>query len=131
MKRIRTLLVDDNRTFLDSLAELLSDYERVEVVGRATSGVDAYHLVGELAPDLVLMDFFMVGMNGLEATQLLRTHPLAPKVIVLSLYSDRVFDQAARRAGAESFVRKQDLPEDLFAAISRIFPAASAPQLAP
>jgi DNA-binding NarL/FixJ family response regulator len=123
MKRIRTVLVDDNETFLDSLAALLGDREDIEVVGRAKTGIDGYQLAAQLRPDLVLVDFFMVGMNGLEATQLIKAQSHAPRVIVLSLYTDHAFAEAAKQSGADAFVQKQYLPENLWDALAELFPS--------
>ena len=71
MTRLRTLLVDDNETFLNSVTMLISSYPELEVVGLAHSAAEAIEQTELLHPHLVLMDMVMPGLNGiggLEAT---------------------------------------------------------------
>jgi DNA-binding NarL/FixJ family response regulator len=122
MKPLRILLVDDNMAFLQSVANLLSESPELSVAGWAQSGMDAVRMTQDLAPDLVIVDFLMLGMNGVEATQLLKTLPRPPRVILTSLYGDHAVEAAARHAGADAFVHKQELPSRLVPEITRLFP---------
>jgi DNA-binding NarL/FixJ family response regulator len=121
MKPLRVLLVDDNPAFLRAAADLLGDSDGLRVVGQADSGIEAVRMTETLSPDLVVMDLLMVGMNGLEATTLVKSCAKPPRVIVVSLHVDQEFEVAAQRAGADGFVRKQDVPARLMGAIERLF----------
>lgn len=109
----RVLLVDDNPAFLTSLERFLSIEPRLAVVGRAHSGRTALEEVRRLQPRLVLMDVSMPEMGGLEATQRLKAEPDAPRVIILTMYEDAEFRQAAQDVGADGFVAKSALGTEL------------------
>jgi DNA-binding NarL/FixJ family response regulator len=115
--RVRVLVVDDQKLFADALALFLAHENRIEVVGIAESGQEAIDLALANAADVVLMDLFMPRMNGLEATK--RLHKIRPEthVIVLSgLGEDDVAEQA-REAGADAFLQKGRVHEQVVEAI--------------
>src|SRR5438046_2946151 len=97
---IRVLVVDDHTMFRTTLRLLLETYEEVVVVGEAADGREAINLAERLKPDVILMDIVMPGLNGIEATALVRKRLPFTKVLILSGYSynDRV--AAALDAGA-------------------------------
>jgi DNA-binding NarL/FixJ family response regulator len=110
---LRILLVDDNESFLEALALLLSDDPRLEVVGRAGNGGEAVVLANALAPDVVLIDIEMPVVDGIEATARIRTTDPAAFIVVLTS-SDREIDRLrARRAGASAYLQKHDALPDL------------------
>ncbi|MCE5207459.1 MAG: response regulator transcription factor [Chloroflexi bacterium] len=117
MTMIRVLLVDDHAILREGLRALLSHYEDVEVIGEAQDGAEAVALVGQLQPDIVLMDVAMPGMGGLEATQLIRQQHPQTRVLVLTQYDDFQYIQSLLRAGASGYVTKRALGTDLIAAL--------------
>ena len=119
---IRILLVDDSLPFIESAGRFLSNELGVEVVGKAISGLDALAQVTKVAPDLVLMDVSMPGMDGLEATQQLKARPDAPTIIILTLYDTPKYRDAAKKAGADGFIPKADFGEKLVPLIQTLFP---------
>ncbi len=106
-EQLRVLIADDHRLFAESLRALLCEDERVEVVGIAQTGDEAVRLAARLLPDIVLMDFSMPGLDGMEATR--RIHDLDLPCRVLLLTGDQDEDVAAHavEAGAVGFVRKE------------------------
>ena len=116
MKRLRVLIVDDHRDFAEAVRSLLSTDQRIEVVGEARNGEEAVDLAAVLAPDLIVMDLDMPGMNGVEATRLLSKRD---GVLVLLLTgSDSASDIAlAQSAGASGLVRKGSGTSDLLARV--------------
>ncbi len=103
---IRVLAVDDQRVVREGLVLLLGLLPDVEVVGTAADGDEAVAQVGELHPDVVLMDLRMPHCDGVEATrQLSETHSDV-KVIVLTTYADDQSVIAALRAGARGYLTK-------------------------
>lgn len=125
MSRIRILLVDDNREFLRSAANFLSAHADLEIVGLAVSGKEALRKTSEMNPDLVLMDVAMPEMNGIEATRLIKNQPKAPRVVVLTLHNNAEYRSAARAAGADGLLSKQELPVKLIPLIHTLFKEAS------
>ena len=104
---MKILLVDDNALFLASAQRFLSNIQEV-AVKTARNGFDALEHLKQERTDLVLMDLNMPGMNGLEATRRIKALDPAIRVVVVSLWDTPEFQAAAARAGAESFVAKQD-----------------------
>ena len=118
---IRVLLVDDHRILREGLRALLEESAKdVTVVGQADDGRGALALTKEVAPDVVVMDIGMKGLNGIEATrQLLAEHPRV-KVIALSTFSDRRYVLAMLEAGASGYVVKSSVSGELLRAIRAV-----------
>jgi DNA-binding NarL/FixJ family response regulator len=110
----RILLVDDNPTFLDAAVHALTVDPRIEVVGSALSGQEGLELVMQKRPDLVLMDVAMPGMNGIEATRLIKARPNAPRVVILTSHDLYHYRTAAKAVGADNFISKADFDSHLF-----------------
>ncbi len=122
---IRIVLVDDSAFFVESLELLLEDLEGFEVVGVAETGGEGVRRVARLKPDLVLMDVRMPGMDGLEATAVIKARKDPPVIIVLTLDDSVEARAAAMAAGADDFVAKRgEVDEALRAAIRRAFRCA-------
>jgi DNA-binding NarL/FixJ family response regulator len=103
---IRVLVADDQAAVREGLATLLDLTPGIEVVGQARDGADAVRLAAEHAPDVVLMDLHMPGMDGIQATeQITREHPNV-RVVVLTTYADDASVQGALRAGALGYLTK-------------------------
>jgi DNA-binding NarL/FixJ family response regulator len=114
---VRVLIVDDQEPFRSAARLVVEMTGGFHVVGEAEDGETALELVEALAPDLVLMDIKMPGMDGIEATRrILRDRPDV-KVVVLSTYDD--YEQQALAVGAAAFVSKSTFdPERIVAAWS-------------
>ena len=110
---IRTLLVDDNSNFLSAVTHFLSLDERLEIVGRAGSGAEAIEQAVHLQPHLILMDWSMPGINGIEATRQIKSQPEAPHIIMLTQHDAPRYRVEATSAGADGFVNKAELEAQL------------------
>lgn len=119
-RSIRILLVDDQPLFRGAIAALIADQEGMEVVGEAADGARALTLARTLDPDLIVMDVEMPGMNGVEATRLLKEERPSTKVMVLTVseQDDHLFD--AIRYGANGYLLKDLRPEQLFDMLRRV-----------
>ncbi|MBA8989140.1 DNA-binding NarL/FixJ family response regulator [Curtobacterium pusillum] len=103
---IRVLVVDDQAIVRDGLVTVLSLVPDLEVVGEASDGADAIAAVEREAPDVVLMDLRMPGVDGPTATaRITATHPQVA-VLVLTTYADDESIVAALRAGARGYLTK-------------------------
>ncbi len=117
---VRLVIVDDHALVRDGLRARLSVVPGLQVVGEAASGPDALALADADAPDLMLVDVGMKGMNGIElATELRRRHPQL-KVLMLSMYDNREYVLSAIRAGACGYVLKESPTADIISAISAV-----------
>jgi DNA-binding NarL/FixJ family response regulator len=117
---IRVLLVDDDPLVRSALALMLGGQSDIEVVGEAPNGQDGVALVGELEPDVVLMDIRMPVMDGLEATQVLHQRPAPPAVVVLTTFDADDHVVRAVAAGADGFLLKDTPPGDIVHAIRTV-----------
>ena len=106
-EQLRVLIADDHRLFAESLRALLCEDERVEVVGIAQTGDEALQLATRLLPDIVLMDFSMPGLDGMEATRRINDLGLPCRVLLLTGDQDDDVAAHAHEAGAAGFVRKE------------------------
>lgn len=104
MQTINTLLVDDNATFLEAAARFLEGH--LKIVGRARSGTEALEAVATLRPQLVVMDVSMPGMDGFEATRLLKRQGVAPLIVLVSIHDSDEAQAAAQAVQADGFVPK-------------------------
>jgi DNA-binding NarL/FixJ family response regulator len=117
---IRVLLVDDQRLVRSGFRMILGSEPGVAVVGEAGDGAEAVAAARELAPDVVLMDIRMPGMDGLEATRrIVDGSEAAPRVLVLTTFALDEYVYEALRAGASGFLLK-DAPEEQLLAGVRI-----------
>lgn len=108
MKRVRTLLVDDNEAFLVLARHLLATVPEIEVIGVGHDGYDAVRLAEDLRPDLILMDLSMPGMGGLQATRLIKAQDNPPRILIASHYDDAEHREHTAQSGADGFINKQD-----------------------
>jgi DNA-binding NarL/FixJ family response regulator len=107
---LRLLIVDDHPLTRDALASLLA-HHGFDVAGQAADGTEAIELAAELAPDVILLDLSMPGLDGLEALPRLRE--AAPSCEVVVLTADGTEDNllAAIRGGAAGYLLKSEPPE--------------------
>jgi DNA-binding NarL/FixJ family response regulator len=114
---IQVLICDDQEIVCEGLQVILDNSPEIEVVGIAHDGEAAVEMTARLAPDLVLMDLKMPGMNGIHATRQIHNQYPAVKVLVLTTYDadEWVFD--AIRSGAAGYLLKNTSPVALVAAI--------------
>lgn len=114
---MRILICDDQAITREGLAMLLNLEPDIEVVGMAEDGAQAVELTTRLAPDLVLMDLKMPGMNGAAATRQLRGQAPQTKILVLTTYDDDEWVREAIRAGAVGYLLKDTSREELIKAV--------------
>ena len=128
-EQIRVLVVDDDALVRAGLTMLLAGADDIEIVGEAADGSEVEHAVAEHQPDVVLMDIRMPGMDGLAATEIVRTRDDSPEVIVLTTFDGDDHVLSALRAGASGFLLKDTSPADIVRAIRAV--AAGEPTLSP
>jgi DNA-binding NarL/FixJ family response regulator len=116
----RVLLVEDHKIMRDGIRALLDRCGEFTVVGDAETGAEAVQMCTETAPDVVLMDIGLAGLNGIDTTtELLRRCPKV-KVIMLSMYDDEDSVVDSIRAGARGYVVKRASSNDLIEALRTV-----------
>ena len=121
----RVILADDHEMIRASLRGLLEQEAGMEVVGEAEDGRRAVELVGEVSPDVVVMDVDMPVLNGVEATRQIRTRFSHVKVIALSMHNDPRFVAGMLGAGAFGYLLKDSAFDELVTAIRAAMANAS------
>ena len=106
MRPLRVLLAEDHTLVRAGIRALLESLDGIEVVAEASDGREALRLAQAHAPDILLMDITMKGMNGLEATARLAKEHSATRVIILSMHADQVYVRQALQAGATGYLLK-------------------------
>lgn len=117
---IRLVLVDDQALARAGLRLILAPEDGFAVVGEAADGAAALEVVAASAPDVVVMDVRMRGMDGVEATRRLRAQAGAPPVLILTTFDDDEVLSSALRAGAAGFVLKEAPAEELIRAVRAV-----------
>ena len=117
---IRVLLVDDQPLLRVGFRMVLESQDDLQVVGEAGDGAEAVRLTAELAPDVVLMDVRMPGMDGIEATRQIVASGSPSRVLILTTFDLDEYAFAGLRAGASGFLLKDVPPGDLLTGIRAV-----------
>jgi len=120
MSPIRILIADDHPLFRDGISALLDSIPITQVVGEAGSGDQAVALAADLAPDVILMDVKMPGMNGIEATRAILAANPKVAILIVTMFEDDDTVFAAMRAGARGYILKGASQDDMLHAISAV-----------
>jgi DNA-binding NarL/FixJ family response regulator len=116
-KSVRVIIVDDHAMMRDGIRSILENEGDYEVIGEAADGREAVELAGRLAPDVVLLDVAMSGLNGMEATRKIIAADPAIAVLGLSMHSDARYVTGMLDAGARGYLLKTCGADELFRAI--------------
>ena len=119
-KQITIVLIDDQAIVRAAFRSLLNSVDRFEVVGDAGDARGGIELVGELKPDVVILDITMVGMSGLDAVAPIKRASSRTRVLMASQHEGMKFVQQALQAGADGYLSKNSEPEELSLAIDAI-----------
>ncbi|MBX3343658.1 MAG: response regulator transcription factor [Nitrospira sp.] len=119
---VEILVVDDNLQLRDTLRKILNKRPGFRVTGEAADGIAASQLAQTLRPTVVLMDVGMARMDGVEATRRIRALLPDTVVIGMSCHNSREVEVALRAVGANAFIPKELVPEQIFDVISQQLP---------
>ena len=117
---IRVLLADDDALLRAGVAVVLGTAEGIVVVGEAADGLQAVELCRALAPDVVVMDVRMPGIDGIEATRRIVAAGLPSRVLVLTTFQHDEYVWGALQAGASGFLLKRASAERLIDAVQTL-----------
>jgi two-component system invasion response regulator UvrY len=118
---ITVLLVDDHEIVRVGFRRLIETTDDIKVVGEASSGEEAYQLVGELKPDITIMDINMPGIGGLQAIQRICRRNPKERIIALTVHETEPFPTRVIAAGASAYLSKRCLPRELIQAIRKVY----------
>jgi DNA-binding NarL/FixJ family response regulator len=115
--KVKVLLVDDHPIVLSGLRNSLASYPQFKIVAEASDGTEALQKARETSPDVVLMDISLPGLNGIEATRVLRKEVPKANVLALTMHDNSEYVLEMIRAGAKGYVLKNTSPSELMQAI--------------
>lgn len=114
---IRVLIADDHALVRESVRAILANEEDIEVVATAGDGAEAVEMSASHHPDVVVMDISMPKMDGIHATELIRSKELKTRIVILSMHVNAALVQQALRMGAGAYVLKRRATDELPQAI--------------
>ena len=117
---ITILLADDHAILRRGLRALLEREPGMEVLGEAADGRETIKAVGELQPDVVVLDITMPNLNGIEAARQIQAKGGKTAIIILSMHSDEGYVLRALRAGARGYLLKDAVEAELIQAIRAV-----------
>lgn len=120
MSKIRVLLADDHGVLRKGIRSVLAQDPAIEIAAEASDGSQALELVESVAPDVVILDIAMPGLNGLDAAAQITRRARRVGVIVLSMYSDEEYLQRAVAAGVRGYLLKDSAEPDLVRAVRAV-----------
>lgn len=117
MQPIRVMLVDDHPVFRQGLRRVLESEDDLDVIAEVDDGLEALRVAQQLAPDVILLDINLPGMNGLQVARSLKDTLMDTSVIMLTAYHDDQQVFHAIRTGASAYFPKDVSPRRLIEAI--------------
>ena len=116
----RVLLADDHAILRSGLRLLLTSQNEFDVVGEASSGMEALSLAGQLQPDLILLDLSMPALGGLDALPTLRKLVPSARILILTMHDDPQYLRQALKHGASGYVLKKAADSELLSAMRSV-----------
>src|SRR5437867_758135 len=123
LSKIDLLLIDDNAIFLQSLTRFITADPTLTVVGTATTAHTGLTLAKELRPDIVIVDLQMPEVSGFEFISLVRAQMPNLCILALTLRDEPGVQSAALKRGAQAFIVKVDIVQELVPLIHKLYEA--------
>lgn len=114
----RVLIVDDHAFIRRGVQTILHPFPEWELCGEADNGNDAIRMAEELKPEVIIMDVSIPGLNGIEATRVIRKTQPDVKIVLLTLHESADLVRSAFRAGARGYLLKTDAEQELMRALT-------------
>jgi DNA-binding NarL/FixJ family response regulator len=118
--KIRVLLVDDHPVVRAGIRTLLSSHPNIEVVGETSDGTQVIPLVGELSPDVLVLDVQLPGLNGVEIARQIKSAQIPVQVLALSAHDDIQYIRNLLAHGASGYLTKEEAADTIVEAIQGI-----------
>jgi len=117
MPPIKVVLADDHPIVRDGIRNLINTSVGIEVIGEADNGQDAYRLVIDKMPNVLLLDMELPGIHGVDLTKKLKDEGIDVKILALSSYSDKEYISEMLSLGASGYLIKDEVPKNIVDAI--------------
>jgi DNA-binding NarL/FixJ family response regulator len=117
LEPIKVILADDNPRVRSGVKTILESQGDITVVGEASNGEQALHLVDDIAPDVLILDIEMPVFNGIEVASTLKTGGTTMPILVLSAYDDNQYILELLKSGVSGYLTKDEVPDILIDAV--------------
>jgi len=117
---IRLLVVDDHTLVRAGLCRLLESEPDMEIVGQTGSGQEAVSLANSLKPDVIVLDFNLPDIDGLETTERVVAADKGIRILILTMYANEEYAIRLIRAGASGFIVKGASTDELVTAVRKV-----------
>ena len=120
MKKTKVIIADDHPLFRKGLGALITEEPDYELVGEANNGIEAVDMTMEIKPDIIIMDIVMPDMDGMLAAEIIKKRQPDTKIIFLSMHQQKEYVLRVYRSGAEGYVLKDFVAEELLVALNSV-----------
>ncbi|MFT3782688.1 MAG: response regulator transcription factor [Nibricoccus sp.] len=120
VEKTRIFIVDDHPLLRRGLAELINREADMMFCGEAEDSPSAMKLIGQIKPDLVIVDISLKGYNGIELIKNIKAFDQKIQVLVLSMHDESIYAMRVLKAGAKAYVMKQEVVDKVMEAVRRI-----------
>lgn len=119
--KIKIVLVDDHQIVRDGIKALLSDCNKIEIIGELQNAYELFKLLKTKTPDIILLDISLPKMSGIEISKILSSDFSSIKKIILSMYTSEDFIFNALKTGINGYLPKNTTREELLFAIDEVY----------
>src|SRR5689334_18254504 len=121
MNRIKVLLLDDHALVRDSIAIMLAQTVDIQIVGRLSNGEELINKFRDLQPDVIIMDIFLRGISGIEATRWVKERNGSIKIVLLSREVNKELLSSGIQCGIDGYLPKGTETDNLIQAIRQVY----------
>jgi len=114
------MIVDDHPIFRKGLAQLINEEDDMAVCAEAETVFDAQKMIAKTRPDMLIVDISLKDASGLELVKYMRERNVKIPVLVLSMHEESEYAERAMKAGAQGFIMKQEMTNNVISAIRRV-----------
>ncbi|HOW81893.1 MAG TPA: response regulator transcription factor [Spirochaetota bacterium] len=116
----KIMIVDDHPIFRKGLAQLINEEDDMAVCAEAETVFDAQKMIAKTRPDMLIVDISLKDASGLELVKYMRERNVKIPVLVLSMHEESEYAERAMKAGAQGFIMKQEMTNNVISAIRRV-----------
>ena len=120
MKKIKIIIADDHTMFLQGIVSLLDVEENINIVGKATNGIELFQIIENSIPDIILLDISMPQMDGIQVTKIIKQKFPSVKILIVSTHSNIQVIAKLIRMGVDGYLLKNAEKRELLHAIETI-----------
>lgn len=120
MALFRVILVEDHPIFRQLVRLELEGIRDIQIIGEVEDGLQLLELLEKVQPDLVILDISMPNLGGLEAAKIIKKQYDQIKVLLLTMHKNPAYIAQARQIGAEGYLFKEEMDQELLPAIDTI-----------